>query len=269
MRRRVHLDNLRKTDHVTLQVLIADALRRPIGQLAPATLADLMALSEVETLPAAMKRDLSGFALRMGQEVADIPDGDGWKEFIDELTGLEPARVPHALRALVKAESERTGRPKTTIDLANQVLSAWEETEPEPWEMGGKSVKIERAAARDPEGTTKRSRRSTATRGRTTRSSSTSSSKRSATPRKPVAPVDPEREQFLNDMVLERLAGYGEKGLAENILVMGISHRARETYADVSNQEISARLKYLDKVGSIRKSAGRWRLTNPWGYVPR
>jgi len=131
VRRRLHLDDLRTSDASTIQVLYGDALGRPLGQLAPATLLDLLAISELDDLPKPMKRDLAAFAERISRAVADLPDGPTWDEFIAEYGAESPTRVPTTFRLLIDRESTREARSPTSRQGAVDLLSTWAGIEPQ------------------------------------------------------------------------------------------------------------------------------------------
>ena len=101
-----------------LEVTITDALRKPVGQLEPVTLADLLALAESEDAPKSIKPALVRFQERIGREIADIPDGTSWAEFVGEFRELDASRVPAWLRGVIASEAAREGRDPATLTVA-------------------------------------------------------------------------------------------------------------------------------------------------------
>ena len=72
-----------------LEVQIPDMLRRPMGQLAPANVCDLVALAEYDDCPRTLKEGLDKFVERTAKEVTDIPPGTLFEGFLDELAEIE------------------------------------------------------------------------------------------------------------------------------------------------------------------------------------
>ena len=96
------VDNLRQSDAVTVQVLVADLLRLHIERIEISVVADLFALSEVE-LPVVVAADLAAWAGKATREVCDLPDGEIRRAFLAELAALPPASVPARFRAAAAA----------------------------------------------------------------------------------------------------------------------------------------------------------------------
>lgn len=251
MQHRVQLDNLRGMDPVMLEVTITDALRKPVGQLEPVTLADLLALAESDDAPDGLKGELTRFQERIGREIADIPDGTSWAEFVGEMRALDATRVPAWLRATIASEASREGRAAATVTIANEAAQAWAEVEPEPFRLGSRAAPVTRTktAAKGTSASTPKRARSTTTRRSTARAP---------------APIDEARQQFLIQKCLERLAQYEERGLAEQILLVGIRKQAEDTYPDVRGTEVIGALKTMEDRGMVRKSAKRWILERRW-----
>jgi len=246
-RRQIHIDDLRNTDPKTLEVVIQEAIRKPIGQLSLQTLVDLVALAEVEDLPRGVARDLAAFAGRVAQEIADLPDGSVLADFIDGLDKIDATQVPAALRDYVGREADREGREELGRKKAQALVATWGEVEPTPVTLSEDEAKIQRAEAVEPsdDGDKKSSRRKTAKKRR---------------PR-PQAAVDPDRERWLSERIMTKLALYREAGLAENVLVAGLRHEGKEQYPDLMAWEITRALKTLAEAGQVRHSAGRWSTT--------
>lgn len=246
MRSHIHIDNLRGADPKTLEILIQDAIRKPMLQLSHQTLADLVALSEVEELPRGLRRDLGAFAGRVGQEIADLPDGSAMKNFLAGFDEVDARIVPSTIRDYIAREVEREARDPRDRELAQGLLEKWEGAEPEPVSLGTVEPRIQRAdAVAPPESDEKPTRGSK--------------------PRKPRAASSPaqthedaERSRWIAATALEKLTQYREKGLAETVLVAGIRKEAAELYPDLMPYEITKVLRGLQDNGQVRRSAGRW-----------
>ncbi len=246
MHRRIDIDNLRSSDPATVQVLAEDALRRPLGQIGPGTLLDLFALSEVEELPKGLARALQSFAERITREIADLPNGKPFKEFLDEISLQPHERIPATLRQAIRAEWERDAREQADKDLANAHLEAWSLVGPDVIALPTQSTApVQQEPAEDAPTEKKRARTPRA-------------------PKKKPTGMEPERENFIRQMILERLSGYGESGLAEQILIAGLMHRGKTTYADISPFQIMTVLKDLKASGQLKLSVGRWKLVSRW-----
>lgn len=241
MRGRIHIDELRSTDPKTLEIVIQDALRKPIRQLTPETLADLVALSEVDALPKNLRRDLGVFAGRVGQEIADLPDGPVIKEFLGGLDELDAPRVPETIRDYIQRESEREARAEADRELATGLLEKWKEVEPDSVALPSTEPRIQRGEAVSEDAPKARSR-----------SRSSGSAKKAA----PIDDID--RTRWISSACLERLTPYREAGLAEPVLVAGIRKEAEDAYPDLMPWEITKVLRTLQDNGQVRRSAGRW-----------
>jgi hypothetical protein len=252
---RVRIDNLRGMDETTLELMVGDTLRRPMSQMTPPTMADLIALSEVPKPPHGLKTALRLFKDRVAREVADIPDGGELKKFLADLHELPAVRVPETLRSALRVEAVNLGRSDYSREQISDVIASWDGVEPEAF-MVGKGVPAIAEPARVLKSRSERPSRG----GRST-------STRKAAPARatrPVKLVDPERQDYLTQMIVERLNGYSERGLAENILSVGIAHKARAKYPDIVGREVLDALNALEERGVARKSAGRWVIERRW-----
>jgi len=247
-RQRIHIDQLRNADPRTLEILVQDAVRKPIAQISVATVCDLIALSEVADLPKSLARDLSGFAFRAGQEIADLPDGAPLHEFVDDLDEIAASRVPNALRSHVAREATRDDRESAARARVTALVARWNGTPPDAVVLGTVAPKIQRAAAVQYEEPIKAHEK-------TVRA-------RAAKPEpKPKAPADPDREKWLADAILARLARYREAGLAEMVLVAGLQAEGRTAYPDLAPFEIKRALENLATIGKVRRNVSRWAAT--------
>jgi len=234
-------------DPVTLQVTVADALGRPMRQIEPASLVDLMALAEVEGLPGSTNRDLDVFVDRVGKEMGDIPSGASWTEFVGDFSPLTAASIPANFRAFFEAQIGERG--EDAAKDAAPILTVWADAAPDPFVVGEVEAKVERATkTATPRGATDKKGGGKATKKRATR----------------VKEVDPVRERFIRDLCMERLRGYLENGLKETILVTGVSFSARKSYPNVTGPEVLGALKRLESEGLARRTAGRWLMERIW-----
>ncbi|MEM6926505.1 MAG: hypothetical protein AAF602_06225 [Myxococcota bacterium] len=232
-----------------LEVQLPDVLRRPLSQLAPLNVLDLVELAQTEERPKSLGRGLDNFVLAISRQMADIPDGQPWEEFVAEFEPIGGDRVPHRFREIWKAEAER---PERSGESALALLERWAEAEPEPFELNARHAKVQRT---DPT-----RRKKTETGGRSRSPGRTRSSGGSGGPKSKVPVVDTERQAFIQDLVLEKLARASENGLGEQVLIAGLRHQAKGQYPDLLPNEVTAVLRSLKDHGTVRYSAGRWSL---------
>lgn len=255
MSRRVQpIENLRNSDPVTLEILLGEALRRPLVQVHGATLADMIALADVEALPKALRQSLQAFANRMVLEIHDLPVGEPFEQFLAELESLEPALVPQRLRDGIAAEVEHRG--ELVRRRAEPVLARWREIPPDVITLGTGKPLIHRVKTHAAPDET-RAKRTSLPAGvpRAVRAEAAPKATRAA----PTKFVDEDRQQWLVQVLLERLADYLEQGLREDVLIAGVRHRARADYPDMTGAEVTAALRDLQTSGRVKHSAGRWR----------
>lgn len=262
MQRRVPVQQLRGSDATLLEVQVQPLVRRPMGQLAPENVLDLLALAESDEKPRSLTRQLEQFVERCSREIVDMP-GTSFADMLAELAPIDAERVPASFRAWIAAEQDKPDRDPKLI--ADQV-AAWEGTEPAPFPIGDRQAKVQRAAGKGKASASRTaSRTRSASRG-TGGSSSTSSSKSTSAPRLDVGVADdPEKNAVLEKILMERLSGATSTGLAETVLIAGCRHRAKaEGYASVTPKEVTSALKGLKTVGRVSYSAGRWASTRSW-----
>lgn len=268
MQHRVGIGNLRGMDPITLEVTITEALRRPLPQLEVAALVDLYALAESDAPSKPLKRDLEQFRSRIDREIADLPDGSVWTAFVGELERLEPQRISAGFRVLLSDLVSQEGRAPSSRATLAPLQGVWAEIPAEPFVVGGGSARVEKHEVMN------RSEPLTNRRGigiseskpkkqRRSRAASGGSSK----PKKIVVPpktIDLEKLAFLSERCMERLAKYRDKGLAEQILVVGVRKQAEESFPDTSSRDVVETLKHMEKQGKVKKSAGRWMVKPRW-----
>jgi hypothetical protein len=230
----VSREGLRNADAEKLHALTSDILRTPLVRLDPITLCDLLALSELQDgLDAAFKRDLDNFREQMVRELEDLPDGPGLRDFAITVGEVPPARVPAALRNAVKAILPDRKDPEA-LDLLGSLLERWEAVAPEdfpPPPKPEKEAKKKKTVAAKEKGEKKT--------------------------RTPANAVDERRAEWVKNDVLERLQNYGHDGLKEAIVVAGARHRS--PWKDLTEKEVLAVLRQMERDGNVRHSAGRWR----------
>jgi len=233
----VAVAGLRTADPTTLQVLTQDVLRTPLVRIEPATLADLLALSEIggDPLPGAMVKELDRFQRQMFRELADLPDGPPLAEFMGEVGKLPADTVPACLRKAV-ADLVEDRKSADAIEAIQAFLAGVEGVDPTPVQLPTReddpdatSAPVEKVAAK----------KKTSTRKRAT----------------PKSQVDPRRGEWIEGDVLDRLNNY-HNGLKESVMVAGSRHRS--PWDDVSVKEVMAVLRRLKREGRVRYSAGRW-----------
>lgn len=253
MTRRLHLE-LRHADPVTLEILVSEPLRRPIGQLSAATVADMVALSEVELPNKALHKQLVAFTERMAREVADLPNGEPIESWLAELAAVDPARVPEPLRRAIAAEAQRDGRDAAVRVRAQQLLDGFAATPAAPVVLGSGKPSIQRMRTEPviPE----QLRRAPA--GARAPREARERAPKPARPA-PTRTIDIDRHNRIVELCLERLDDYREQGLKEDVLVAGVKHRARNEYPDLTPAEITGVLRELAATGRVKQSAGRWR----------
>ena len=240
---RAHVEGLRRSDAMTIQVLAGDLLRVPLCEIDPRSLCDLLALSEREDLPVQLTRDLQKYREQMLREFNDLPDGDPLTLFLSELNAMEAGRVPATLRLGVLARNDGHLLPRTK-EIYEELMRHFESDDPTEVDMtGSPTVRVEQVEAK----------KAPVSRGSGTRSSS---SRRDA-PRRPAKPkIAPERADWIRNDVLARLADYPDQGLKQAMLVAGARHRA--PWNDLKEQEVVIVLKGLEAGNRIRSTGGRW-----------
>lgn len=263
MIKRTNISGLRTSDVTTLAVLTQDLVRKQLNALEPICLCDLLALSEVESLPLQMKRDLEGFQAQMIREFNDLPEGAVLADFLVELTELPAAKVPLCLRVAVVGRSEAAlNHPKTSGPLT-RLVEAFEAEEPELVDPSDKSQKVKVHQFDVPDShkhpDERKKRRSGAAGALPTRDRSPRASK----PKLPAkATRDPERGIWLRQQVLQRLGSYGSNGLKEAVLVAGCQRQA--PWNDISKAEVTSVLRTLERDGTVKLSVGRWAMMGRW-----
>lgn len=264
MRRQVPSQKLRGVDQVTLEVQIGDLIAKPLGQVNIENIADLMALAELDTAPPTISRRLAGYAERIARAVTDLPNGQQFADFAEDLSGVAAARVPMSLRAALVEERGRPSRTAAEVELLDGLLASWEGEEAIPFllsETAQVEVKVAPEARRREEARM-RAPAGARTAGSVTRTPAATGSTRKTgakakrTP-KPKPVVDPARAAWIRQIVLERLSGRSE-GLQEAVLFAAIRHRAREKFPNLGVQEITKVLKEMSEQGTVRHSARRW-----------
>lgn len=235
---RMAVGGLRKADPGTLEILAADVLRRPLGQIEPATLMDLLALAEVpDQVGGQLAKEFTRFRDQMFREIADLPDGPVLAEFCAELRTVDATLIPKNVRNAL-SELLPEVRTEEAVGGIEAMLAHVEGTEPaavalplkaeplpESKQTGAGTAKKQVIKARP-----KRTRRSTI--------------------------VDDRREAWIREDAMSRLKNWGSKGLKESIVVAGARHRA--PWKDLTEAEVLATLRKMKREGQVRFSAGRW-----------
>lgn len=254
MTRRVNIDNLRSVDPVTLDIVVQEPLRRPLVQLTLGTVADMCALSEVESLPKNLRKQLQTFTERMGPEIADLPDGEPFLLLLADFEALPPARIPVVLRNHFAPQLEQRHELKTRVQA---LLDSWSKEPSEVVVPGTGKPLIHRVKKAEPP---------TAAAAKAAPKPRAPAGEKApkATRAAPVKFVDQDRQKWIRDTVLERLDDYMEQGLREDVLIAGVKHRGRAHYPDMTNPEVLGVMRDLGTAGRVKQSAGRWRRMMTW-----
>ncbi|MBX2801165.1 MAG: hypothetical protein KTR31_26025 [Myxococcales bacterium] len=251
MNRRVPVQQIRGSDPTLLEVQLSEMLRKPLGQLAPINVMDLIELAHTEGRPRSLARGLDAFVEGVARQIADIPSGRPIEEFVEELEDLEGARVPNRFREILLEQIERDER---IGDRITTLLERWSGQEPTPFELNARQARVTRAEVKRRGVAREASSAPRERRGRGTRRSSGGGGGSS----RPVG--DTERSAFIQDLCLEKLARASENGLGEHVLVAGVRHQAKSRYPDLLPAEVTAVLRALKDTHRVRYSAGRWSL---------
>jgi hypothetical protein len=240
LKKRVSMAGLRSADPTTLLVLTQDILTVPLVRLDPNTLADLLALSELEDgLPLQLKRDLAHFRPQMFREMSDLPDGIALVDWVVDMQAVQSERAPQCLRdALIRLRGER--RQADSLEAIDALAERWAIAEPSP-------VVLRKPADRqNPVATPKLKVLPPVKAPKAPKAGAGV----------PAAQKDTRREEWIAEDVLARLRNYASAGLKESVVVAGARHRA--PWKDMTEAEVLAVLRQLARDGRVRTSAGRW-----------
>lgn len=232
---KAHVEGLRDSDLTTLSVLAGDLLRYPLARLDLRSVCDLLALAEHGELPVQLGRDLVRFRDQMLREFWDLPDGPPLESFLQELTGLDPARVPESLRVQLTERGTRELNPGCA-----RILGGLQES---LGETGASSVRVQEKARQKVEKI--QARRAPAERERS----------RAKTSRRPPRPKNPERAAWIREDIVHRLKNYPDLGLKEAVLVAGTRHRS--PWNDLHEPEILSVIRQMERADLLRRSVGR------------
>jgi len=262
MIKRTNITGLRTSDVTTLSVLTQDLVRKPLNALDPHCMCDLLALSEVDSLPGQMRRDLEGFQAQMVREFNDLPEGPVLAEYLVELAVVPADKIPACVRQAVADRAEAALKNARTEPAMTAILAHFEQAEPEVVDPSDKAQKVKvhqfdvPDSHKHPDERKRRKKGSAPTRDRSA----------PRAPSRPKAPTratrDPERAVWLRQQVLQRLGGYGSNGLKQAVLVAGCQRQA--PWDDVSPSEVMSVLKTLKADGLIKLSVGRWAKVSRW-----
>lgn len=235
----VSVAGLRKADPTTLQVLTQDVLRTPLVRIEPATLVDLLALSELgeDQVPGAMVKELSSFQRQMFRELADLPDGIALASFAADLCGLRAETLPKCLRDAV-AELLPDRKDADAVNALQALIDHASTVDPE-------AISLPAMAVADSPNKSAVTKVKPAKKKRTSRTAKSAEAKL----------LEEERGQWIEGDVIVRLAQYST-GLKEAIMVAGSRHRA--PWEDVTEKEVLKVLRRLKREERLRFSAGRW-----------
>ena len=251
-KKQIAIQGLRRSDPDTLMVLTQDVLRATLSRIEVATLADLLALSELETgLSVALARDLKQFRSQMFREMSDLPDSPVLADFARDLASVSPERVPASLRDEV-ARITQGRKHMEAVAALNELEQRWSGVAPEP------------PVVRQPVLPPKASRAS-ATASRRPTGPVTPGPVKEKLPtvapgekkaRTPPAQVDERRVTWIEEELMVRLEQYGVAGLKEAVVVAAARHRA--PWRDVTEDEVLTVLRRLKRENRLRFTSGRW-----------
>lgn len=254
MNRDVPTLELRGSDQTLLEAQLPDLLRKPIGQIAPLNVMDLVELAGTDGRPRPTEKTLQGFVAGLPRQLADIPRGRSWELFLIDLEELPADRVPILFRRMLEGEGRNRADSAPRVDA---LLARWAGTEPAAFQMNTRQARIQRATMAEPRPEVSRAERAT----RPPKEPKEAGEPRAARPKPERTKVvqDIERQSFVEQQCLERLGRTSsDKGLLEAVLVAGVKHAGKEKYPDLIPGEITAILRGLKERNRVRYSAGRW-----------
>ena len=252
---KVRMSGLRASDPTTLSIITQDLLRRPLIHLHEETLSDLIALSEVESLPYALRRDLLRFRDQMFREFLDLPDGPPLQGVLADFESMDVRKVPATLRATVVERGEDPKLAAESSAAFQRLVQRFSTAEPTPVEVREKvKTRVEHPHVPD-------SHRAPDERHRQRGSSTPSAARPKATP---AAQRDTQREEWIRGDVMDRLGNYPGNGLKQAILIAGARHRA--PWNDLTEEEVLSVLRQLKREEKVNFSAGRWSARGRLGY---
>ena len=231
------VDNLRSSDALTVQVLVADLLRLHIERIETSVVADLFALADAG-IPGSLGADLKAWAGRATREVLDIPDGEARRTFLAEVAALPGGAVSERLREAIGGLTANSS--SETLAVIDTMVRAWESVPPVAVVLPTKKGKVAAAAAKAEAAGPKKV---------------VGAPKRAAVPRTPAADVDPRRAAYIREDVTGTLQ-HLERGIKDSVLVGGIRHRS--PFKDMTEAEIKAELRKLERERKLKKTGERW-----------
>jgi hypothetical protein len=248
----VKVANLRTMPASELEIYLADVLRKPLDQVAPETMADALALAEVDSLPKRLLQGLVAFSKQVAGEITDVPSGPPFLALLRELDALDGAHVPWSLRAMIRREGESLDRDPEERKVAIVLSDKWDAVAFEPATPGSAPSAmpaVKKLAGPMVIDDDDQPAKATKSKGPS---------------RRRMAVLEDARGEFVRDHALARLGGHSE-GLLEAVLVAGICHKARESaFSDLQRHEVLAVLRALKEIGHVSNSAGRWKRTLPY-----
>jgi len=258
MSTRVPAQDLRGADLTLLEVTLPELVRRPITQLHTINVLDLVELADTDGVSKPLRKALGGFVDNLGRQIADLPRGRSFDQWLEELADIDAGRVPTRFREILAHEGEERDHQGV-----RDLLEQWEGTEPIPFELNQVKTQVQKADAVKPRRPAREP--SSAPRGGGRKRSTSSRATTAAGAKKIAAPVhDSARQSFLEQLLLERLSAATESGLSEVVLVAGVRHRAKGTYDDVTPKQVKTALARLKETNRARFSAGRWSANARW-----
>lgn len=235
---RMAVGGLRNADPGTLEVLVAEVLRRPLGQIETTTLMDLLALSEVpDQIGGQLSKEFTRFRDQMFREIGDLPDGPVLAEFCAEIRTVEATHIPKNVRSTF-SELLPEVRTEEAVGGVEALLAHVEGSEPSAVSLPLKAEPLPESKQT----------------GASTAQKTVVKAKLKRTRRSTI--VDDRREAWIREDAVGRLKNWGSKGLKESIVVAGARHRS--PWKDLTEAEVLATLRKMKREGQVRFSAGRW-----------
>ena len=164
-----------------------------------------------------------------------LDDADALESFLNELTGLDPARVPDSLRTELTERGTKELNPGCA-----RILGTLQER---LGQTGAESVRVQERPTQRVEKVV--ARRAPAERERS----------QAKVSRRQVRPKNPERAAWIREDIVHRLKNYPDLGLKEAVLVAGTRHRS--PWNDLHEPEILSVIRQMERAELLRRSVGR------------
>ena len=253
MNKRLKIPKLREMDDTMLQVVTSDALTMLMDFVDPETMCDLLAISEAR-LPVQLQADFTAFRDQMHRDMADLPRGAVLAKYLSDLGEVPADQVPNTFRQEVLKRKDDAMSDPVSAGPFEELVEAWSGTPFDPVDRDGDAIRS--AQVITPE---------VPNRLKTPVEREKAASPRSGAARKARAAkpsVDPEREKWLRQALMQRLKQYEGRGLKESVLVAGTIRRS--PHPNTKRSEVMSVLRKLKRENLVKESSGRWILRGRW-----